>query len=445
MTLPGAPVAARPGPGQGPASTLAAPARLRFDLGLVLVAFVVLLSGNSAVLLIDGRITSIGLLGVLVLIWFFRPVRIDRRSTFMIVAFVGLVGVHVALFGTMVVPASLGVMIKVLTALLIVRLVPGFAGKLVTVMTWAALTSFVFFVPETLGLDLKVLLAPLRAPLEHPDTVHVLLHNFHREGAGRNSGMFWEPGAFAGYLVMTLLLIAGGAAGRVPRWKTVVLAVALVSTQSTTGYVAALALMVHWIMKSADTRLSTLRYVIAPVLLVSTVGVAAIGFTQAPFLYEKVEHQVEEAISGATGAEINRFGNFVYDLGFIVQRPLTGWSATPATRSVVDSEVGDFVVHQGNGLTGFTVRFGLLGLGAYLLCVYRMLSASAHGRRIAVFGVVIICLILFGEQFQNFPLFWCLAFLPAPGRATRPARATRSAGARAAAGPAPGRIAAAVP
>ena len=60
-----------------------------------------------------------------------------------------------------------------------------------------------------------------------------------QEGIVRSSGMFWEPGAYAGYLVLALLLIAlkngkftPGAYKKESFW----IVMALISTQSTTGY-----------------------------------------------------------------------------------------------------------------------------------------------------------------------------------------------------------------
>ena len=55
----------------------------------------------------------------------------------------------------------------------------------------------------------------------------------------RNAGMFWEPGAYQGYLnfaILFYLLMNNGATRIFSNWKFVVLLIALFTTKSTTGY-----------------------------------------------------------------------------------------------------------------------------------------------------------------------------------------------------------------
>lgn len=67
---------------------------------------------------------------------------------------------------------------------------------------------------------------------------------------------------------------------------------------------------------------------------------------------------------------------------------------------------------QGNGLSGFAAKFGLLGLGTFLfLCwrtFYRLSGFSVYKASMALLVVV---LVLNGEAFLNYPLFLGLMFL----------------------------------
>ena len=107
-------------------------------------------------------------------------------------------------------------------------------------------------------------------------------------------------------------------------------------------------------------------------------AVAAVAYETLPFMKEKIAGQYEETIESATGAELTRMGNFLFDAEFISKRPLLGWSPRHSVRALLNPYVMDFVTGQGNGLTGFAVKFGLVGLALVGSCTF-VLFRRLHG------------------------------------------------------------------
>lgn len=378
----------------------------------VLILLVLVVSANPAVFVFPKQAVFIVPTAVLLILSLSRGLRIARSDIAIFAVFSLLCAVHVLEFGGETITASLGFLIRLGLALLAVRVVPDFEWHYSSIMYWLALVSFVFYVPVLLGFDLASSLGALRIPLSGTDIVHIGIHNFHTpESASRNSGMFTEPGSFAGYLVVAMLFLLRKT-DDVSKRRFAVLTLGLLTTLSTTGYIALVPLLM---MRSIATQLAlrgTVRYLtIVPVVVaLGTVAVAAYG--ALPFVGEKLEHQLQKATDGDEGAKINRFGNFLWDLDYIESRPVAGWSPRHATRAGVDADAEELASGQGNGLSGFAVKFGLVGLAMFALAAGLRFRAYYRSRALAIFAVIVIAIVLAGEQFLNAPIFLSLMFLP---------------------------------
>jgi hypothetical protein len=381
-------------------------------LYLLLTLLVVAISGNPALGLLGKETVFIGALGIFVVIWFLRPLKMAARDLMIFGLFAALVVVHMFDFGAIALAASLGFLVKLAIALLAARLIPDFTNKFISVMFSLAVLSLLFYVPVQLGIDLPELLGRIRVPLDNPGMVDIAIHNFHvPDQRTRNCGMFWEPGAFAGYLILALFfMIRNGQNEGVRSKRGVVLLAALLSTQSTTGYLALAVLSMLYIVNARWVRSLSAKAVVIPMFLAAFALIAWVSFSQLNFLGDKIGSQIDVVNSGDDRGRVNRIGNFLYDLKWIAEKPVFGWSATPETRLSDDAEVADLVVAQGNGLTGFAVKFGLLGLFSFLgfsaYCTRRITGSWLA----AYFGTVILCVLLNGEQFLGFPVFLTLMF-----------------------------------
>jgi hypothetical protein len=383
-------------------------------LDTVVTLLVVLASGNPVVPFLFGKeAVLIGLPIILVSYGLLQGVRVKKNDLVIVGSFTLISFVHLLEFGTSVLPASLGFLLKIVAALLLVRVTRDFVSSYVRVMCWLAIVSCVFFFPQVvLGETLRAYAQPFSIPYM-PKVIHIAIHNFGPEhDAFRNAGVFWEPGAFAGYLVLAIVLTVMQDLARHRQLrlnKVIVLGLAVLITQSTTGIVVLSSLLVAFLSVKYGTRrlgrLFALGVVIAPIIYIS--------YSTLPFLGEKIAYQLEMTVEQREGNELTRFGNVVYDYRFIVARPILGWSPNHETRAILDESVSDWVSGQGNGLTGFIVRFGVAGFMIYAFFVYRRFVVNLRNATLAVASTAGVLMLLMGEQFLNFPVFLAIMFISA--------------------------------
>ncbi len=377
-----------------------------------LTFWVIAISGNPAINVLGKEFVLILSVTLFIIIWAVRPNKLTSEDKVIVGTFVLLVALHAIIFGTLVVSASLGFLIKLVIALLSIRLIPEFSRRYVSVIYLLSIISLVFFIPLSFGVNMQELMAEMRLPVN--DHFHIGIYNLREEfdGSIRNMGMFWEPGAFAGYLILALFfLIRDRNYHTVLSTKGLVIIVTLLSTQSTTGYVAFMVLVILYSFEANWMRSRFGKWILIPLFPIVFISFSLVIFSQASFLSEKITNQIKSASYREDASRINRFGNFLYDVEWIAERPIIGWSANPETRASSNPEVLDLVAGQGNGLTGFTVRFGLIGLILFL-GLFANNTRRIAGARIAAFGGGVVCILLTGEQFLNFPIFLTLMFLP---------------------------------
>lgn len=379
----------------------------RFYLFLTLL--VIAISGNPAVDYFNKEVVII-LPVVAMLGWaIYKRVKFTRRDFLVLAFFSAIYLVHLIEFGSMTLSSSFGMLLRLLTALLAVRVIPDFAAKYVTVMYGLAIMSLVFFIPYWLGLDLSSLLAPISIPLR-PGDINIGLHNFtheYNESMIRNRGFFWEPGAFAGYLILALLFTLKNVE-QVPRRYFFVLIAALLSTQSTTGYLAFFVVATTiYIMRIAKRSDLGGRFVAAFAVVVFVL-IAAAAFNNLPFLKGKITDQFEDAQTGKGKYYLGRYGNLLYDLNYIADRPFFGWSSLSETRQVDSEEIAG----QGNGLSGYVVKYGFVGIVGFMFFSFRALSVLYGSKKLAAISLVVAAMLLSGEQFLNYPMFLLLMFIP---------------------------------
>ena len=396
------------------------PTKLLPALDTLIAFLVVLVSGNPAILNWYPRAVFIGLLFLLVCMAVVRGVhKIKVADAALVAAFAAITLLHLMAFSTAVMSASAGFWVHFLIALFAVRVVEQFHLRYTKIIYLLAVISLCFYgtqhLLELVGIDLRAALSGFT--LLSDGRVHIGLHNFHlAEEAHRNSGLFWEPGAFAGYLVLGLVLLAGYKheyAKRMYRRVLLVLVLATVTTLSVAGLLLLpLVLAMHFVPAFRQMT-AALRTLSVTVTLGLGVAISAAILWTQPIVSEKVVHQLESTMLGTQGAELTRFGSIVYDLEFIRSRPIAGWSPHPVARAALDPYSSEIATGQGNGLTGFIVKFGLLGLLLFTLSIYSTFSRLFASSKIRpLFATLLILAMLNGEAFLNYPLLMTLMFTP---------------------------------
>ncbi len=337
-----------------------------------------------------------------------------KRSDLLIVtAFSTISLIHLSIFGFQVISPSGSFLFTIFTALLIVRVVPDFGRRIVWLMFFLSIISLLFYIPTIFGVDMAALFRPISIPFEQNNiqpSVHIGIHNYRMElgGLNRNSGMFWEPGAFAGYIIFSMLFLFN-AKDRLSSIMLIVMSITILTTQSTTGYIALFIYVTGFLWNRARSFSSISKRVVRIVITLFMIFGALLAYSNLPFLQAKIVHQITNAEELGSGWQITRLGNAIYDLEYMKERPLFGWSLSNGTRGEADE---DILERQGNGLTGAAVRIGIIGLLIYLTTTFNAIRKYFDNNYIAAYVTIIIITLLIGEQFILYPLFLTLMFLP---------------------------------
>lgn len=200
---------------------------------------------------------------------------------------------------------------------------------------------------------------------------------FSFELLARNSGMFWEPGAFAGYLSIAIFFAI--TTNQVSKKYLIPFLLALITTYSTTGYLSLFTIMLYFLWR--NNKLSSVqRFFFICVLLIGIYYV----YNSLDFLGEKIH-----STDGISNSRITNYATYSQQ---IASNFLFGSSFTIHT------------ISSGNGFLSFLVDIGILGVLYYFIRLYKS-CRRAYSTFDSFFFVLMIVIVLQGECFLNYPLF----------------------------------------
>jgi hypothetical protein len=253
---------------------------------------------------------------------------------------------------------------------------------------------------------------PIPRGFKDYSTPTLLIYTFHPQyffgefDYVRNAGIFWESGAFAVFLNLTLYLRY--LTKRVAEVRdlfdktSVLLMVALISTASTMGFLAMMAILTFFTMQ--------MRTALKFVFLMLVIAMSYVSFVSVDFLGNKISNQLEE--SGETN---NRFGAFLMDWQDIRRSPIIGLSRR--LEVVYGTNEFNKQNRRPNGLSNFLRQYGLLYFTAYFMFIYysnKRIFGHYHGYHefsYAFFGIPLLWLLSFSEIIFDLPFFKALIFL----------------------------------
>lgn len=222
----------------------------------------------------------------------------------------------------------------------------------------------------------------------------------------RNSGMFWEPGAFQGYINIAFLLYIDKfiVFFREYRKHFIVLLIALLTTFSTTGYLVLFVIITLAVMKNTRNKL-------AKVFITTSIIIASFwAYGNLDFMGDKINQEYESAQEiDNLGTAASRMGSGIINWKNLMRNPICGNGHLMEERF---KGVG-FSNFQGggNGFFGAMNMFGIPMLLLYLFFLYKNYPSVPFLKMVFV---TVVVLMLQGEYFMNYPLFWSLIFVKYP-------------------------------
>jgi hypothetical protein len=217
----------------------------------------------------------------------------------------------------------------------------------------------------------------------------------------------WEPGAYAGMLVMTTLLHLGMTKIKYDKIFFVLL-LALLTTLSTTGYIA-LSFIALLILVNSSIKRKFIYIVIAIPL--------TIYIYNLEFIKEKIEYQLTRSIDehGESsvkqgGMSTSRFASFLKDMEDIKKNYIIGVGISDETRYASDKFDKTL---RSNGTSDWVVKFGFLGFFVLLINYFYGFKKFFQLYECKGAGIVVLAVIVlsFSEAFLYLPFFLALQFI----------------------------------
>lgn len=217
----------------------------------------------------------------------------------------------------------------------------------------------------------------------------------------RNSGPFWEPGAFAGFLVIGLIFNFLQTKN-IWHKKNLVLMTGLVTTLSTTGILALFVIIAGYLL--SNQRL-ILKVITLPILLL----LGFVGFNSVDFLGSKVTEKMD-----IENAEYNtRFKSAVLDIEDTMENPILGLGRNIKTR--FKGETDPVKIHRNNGVTDVMASMGLMAFFLYFYFIFYSFSwlckVNNFNNEFAYYAIILIIMIGFSEGYFFRPFFYSLTML----------------------------------
>jgi hypothetical protein len=293
-----------------------------------------------------------------------------------------------------------------------------FVRVLTLCMVIITIISFVFtFLCYIPGINWKLYnmaaeMFPMQKGFKDYVTPTFLIYTFHPQYfAGefdyvRNAGIFWESGAFAVFLILTLFLrYITRPIVRVSDLfdkTSILLIVAVITTTSTMGFLALMLLLTFFTMKLK----TALKYV----FLILVMAMSYVSFVSVEFLGNKISQQMEES-----DERNNRFGAFLMDWEDIKKRPIIGSSRR--IEVIYGVKEHNKATRRPNGFSNFFREYGLIYFTAYFVMVYYSFRRVMYYYRgfykfsFAFFGVILLWILSFSELIFDLPFFKAMIFL----------------------------------
>jgi hypothetical protein len=377
-----------------------------------LLLFFIILSGIP---FFRTSILYIPLFLILLLVFIFRKRKFDSMFILLLSFLFFITTLQTFKFNYFSFQNSLGVFLPVINGYLIVKILKKkFILYYINVFYIIAIISLIIYLPTLFSPAIGQTLLKL-APffdiinISENELPTILIYNLKHIENLRNTGPFWEPGLYGGYLIIAFIFNSFQSS-RKQKKISIVLFVTILTTLSTTTYLALFTFLIFFYY----------RKIINPIfkifLVFSLLFSGYITFTSFDFLGTKIESQLDAAIDVdpyLDDTNTQRFLNILRDVEDFKGHEIIGRGSNPITRYSYELENQIRTV----GLTDLLVRIGAPLFIFIMILLYRSICSMINfykKNEILLFciGVFLTILItLMSEIYFQFQLYWSLIFL----------------------------------
>lgn len=246
---------------------------------------------------------------------------------------------------------------------------------------------------------------------EYEHNTNIIIFNYHgyMYSPMRNSGPFWEPGAFSVFICISLTfgLIIGKSLLSV---DSVIQIIALITAYSTSGYLVFFIIVLASLIYKSRGLGSGVKLLLKGILLPVAFITAIVIIQSQEFLLPKIQNDILLADETTT----SRFGSALADYYKIIENPILGYGRR------IENEYGNGsfdldIMHRNSGATRIIVQWGILAFFYYFLVI----RSFKHVLRIynpekawhVFLPFIVLFLSGFSQSIYQYPFFMGLMFL----------------------------------
>ena len=354
----------------------------------------------------------LGILGLVYLIYRFREKDVKKLAVYISCLCILFVAQKLVL-GTISVPSSANYLCKLLFGTAVFMYVgDSFRDKFLDVMAVIGVVSIVFWLFQISGLSVP---SVFPTASEHLNSVFVHNVNTARNEYLRNCGPFWEPGAYVGFLFLSLILFLDNFKGLIRKkpWHVGIILATMLTTMSTGGYICIAMLTAYFLI--VEMFRNKWWYYLTVTFIVAC---GVVMFLKVPFLGEKIIHQLtvsseQRRYDDKPEYFESRTGAFVVDFYYVGKHPVVGNGSKFETRFSDHFDQWDRIKKRhSNGFSNLFAQFGIPIALLYFVLLYFRLPFKEYRKW---FFMLFYVFLMQEEMFLNFPLFISMPFILLPG------------------------------
>ena len=363
----------------------------------------------------SSAVLFIPLFIVLFTVFLLRKRKFDTVFVLAIIFLVFITAMQTVVFNFFSIQTSAGVFLRLINGYLIIKILrDNFANYYVNILFGLSLISLIFYIPIILlpGFDLFLIkIASFMDVLNiaDSDADSLIIYTLHHLTLSRNTGPFWEAGAFGGYLVIAYIFNRFSKSKK-KKTKEFLILVTILTTFSSTAYFV----IFFFIFAFYFRYIKNFFIKISFISLLTVMGYF-VTF-ELPFLGNKVSTQVKDASQvnnpylDSTNSQ--RFLSILRDYEDFKGHEFFGRGSNPITRYSYDPDNQIRTV----GLTDILVRMGLPYFLFMIFLLHRSMKyfTSFYNFNGAIYYnsfLISIILTLMSQVYFNHPVFWSLLFL----------------------------------
>jgi hypothetical protein len=346
-----------------------------------------------------------------------RSILFDSRAFAIIIVFF-IVDIAQAVFLSSFAPVTMmGTYFRLFLAFFIVVLSGGkFTRYYSDIIYWLSIIGFIFFIPSVLSQGFynfftnvvcphfPALFATQSLSDFYDVKPTIIIYTFHEvlRVDFRNSGPFWEPGAYAIFIIIAMVF---NIIETKQLWskRNIVLAVAIASTLSTTGFIAFFILIMSYYFVTGNM----LKNII---ILAIAIPVGTGLYYNLEFMHGKIDKNIE-----LDDDNTSRVGSGLADMKDFLKNPIIGWGRGEMRYGGKRFSFFTVDQHRNNGLAALLASYGIIVAFTLLYNYYKTFKtlciSYGFNLQFALLSLLILLVMSMGQTIFQYPFFYSIMFV----------------------------------